>query len=172
MLHDRISSLEPGEHLTIVTRTSSEASDAAEYWKRQTNADIWSGISFMSFASFKAQKTPTKGRIVIAGWLGRDRMANVVYGYAAPIAELLLVQGCETNWYVNQSNAWKRSLINRDDTARVLNMPGVAIKGSSPLFLRHCPSNASARQLRRTKRNGNFEPIANTKPKVMSEASR
>lgn len=128
MLHDRISSLEPGEHLTIVTRTSSEASDAAEYWKRQTNADIWSGISFMSFASFKAQKTPTKGRIVIAGWLGRDRMANVVYGYAAPIAELLLVQGCETNWYVNQSNAWKRSLINRDDTARVLNMPGVCYK--------------------------------------------
>jgi len=55
-------------------------------------------------------------------------MANVVYGYTAPIAELLLIQGCETNWYVNQSNAWKRNLIDRDDTARVLNMPGVCYK--------------------------------------------
>lgn len=128
LLSVRFSSLEPGEHLTIVTRTPNEAADAAEYWRRRVSANTWPGISFISFAGFKAQKTPIKGRILIAGWFGKDRMANVVYGYAAPIVELLLIQGCETNWYVNQSNAWKRSLINRDDTAKVLDMPGICYK--------------------------------------------
>lgn len=135
LLRDRIFALEPGEQLTIVTRTSNESADAAEYWKSQIDADVWPGINFIPFASFKAQKTPVRGRVIIPGWLGRDRMASVVYGYNAPIAELLLIQGCETNWYVNQSNAWKRSLINRDDTARVLSMPGVCYKrqlGSLP----------------------------------------
>lgn len=135
LLRDRILALEPGEQLTIVTRTPNESADAVEYWKDQIDADVWPGISFMPFASFKAQKTPLSSRVIIPGWFGKDRMANVVYGYNAPIAELLLFQGCETNWYVNQSNAWKRSLINRDDTAKILSIPGVCYKkqlGSLP----------------------------------------
>ena len=128
LLRDRILALEPGEQLTIVTRTPNESADAVEYWKDQIDADVWPGISFMPFASFKAQKTPISGRVIIPGWFGKDRMANVVYGYNAPIAEILLFQDCETNWYVNQSNAWKRSLIDRDDTAKVLSIPGVCYK--------------------------------------------
>lgn len=135
LLRDRILALEPGERLTIVTRSPNEAADAIAYWKDQIAADVWPGISFMPFASFKAQKTPISGRVIIPGWFGKDRMANVVYGYNVPIAELLLFQGCETNWYVNQSNAWKRGLINRDDTAKILSIPGVCYKkqlGSLP----------------------------------------
>lgn len=142
LLRERISTLEPGEHLTVVTRTSNEAADSFDYWRGQVDDGVWPGINFMSFASFKAQKTPIKGRIIIPGWFGKDRMANVVYGYSAPIVEILLIQGCETNWYVNQSNAWKRGLINRDDATKVLSMPGVCYQkqlGSlpAPLPVKH-----------------------------------
>lgn len=135
LLRDRIFSLEPSECLTIVTRTSNEATDSINYWKDQVDENVWLNINFISFASFKAQRTPIKGRIIIPGWFGRNRMVNVVYGYNAPIAELLLIQGFETDWYINRSNAWKQSLIDRDDTTKIMSIPGVCYKkqlGSLP----------------------------------------
>jgi|GEM_PF-4870453 len=142
LLRERLFAFTPGDCLTVVTRSSSEAIDAAEYWKSQINSDVWPGISFMPFASFKAQKRPVNERVVVSGWFGKSRMTNIVYGYNASIVELLLIQGCETAWYVDQTNAWKRDLINRDDASEIATILGVCYKrqlGSlpSPLPVKH-----------------------------------
>lgn len=125
LLSTRIASLAPGDSLTIVTRTANEADEALAHWSPLIGNGANHKVKFLPISGLKAQKAPVAGRMIVCGWLAKDRMTSIVYGYSAPIVELMLYQGCETDWYISQTNAWKLDLENHDDTERVLALPGI-----------------------------------------------
>lgn len=124
-LRMRIEDLSSDDVLTVVLRSARDVSDAEQYWSTHCDPAVVQRIRFLTVSALKALKAPVGGRMVICGWLGRQRMESIVYGYSASIVELMLYQGCETDWYVHQTNAWKRGLIQRDDTKAVMALKGL-----------------------------------------------
>ena len=134
LLENRINLLDHDDRLVIAMRTEAEVDDASTYWKNILDQDTWNNLRFIPFSCLKAQKNTFDGRMIVSGWFGRDRMTDVVFGYNAAITELMLYEGSETEWYVNQSNVWKRALKDRDDTKDILSLSGVEFsKTLSPL---------------------------------------
>lgn len=125
LIWNRISALDEHETLAIVVRTAYEAETAVSYWEQRLDSQYLARVGFIPVATLKARGATLSGRMLVMGWLGREIMANIVYGYDASLVELLLYQGCETDWYMNQVNAWKRDLISRDDSKMVFALPKI-----------------------------------------------
>lgn len=111
--------------VTIVVNTLAAVKEAHCHWIERQNDFLSTHIKILPFSSLKASRTPVIGRLIVVGWLGKERMAALINSSIAKIVHLVLYQGCETQWYLHQTNAWRKAAIDTDDAKRVLSIPGI-----------------------------------------------
>ena len=119
-------------NVTLVVNSPIEAEVSTRYWS-QLKADFGATkLAVLPYAALKAMRTPIDGRVIVVGWLGREKMTSLLNGSTAEIVHLVLYKGCETDWYLSRTNAWKKYALDTDDSNRVLRETNVTFNGTLP----------------------------------------
>lgn len=118
--------------VTLVVNSPIEAEVSTRYWS-QFMADFGTTkLTVLPYAALKAMRTPLVGRVIVVGWLGKEKMTSLLNGSTAEIVNLVLYEGCETGWYLSRTNAWKKYALDTDDSNRVLRETHAIFNGTLP----------------------------------------
>lgn len=121
-----------GGNITLVVKSSADCARAQRYWSQYADDLKGTTFSVRPFSEVKATRRPIRGRLIVVGWLGRDRMSSLLKSGLAEIVQMVLYKGCETAWYIAWDNAFKKTALNSDDSERVLSELKIRFTESLP----------------------------------------
>lgn len=136
LVESRIELLSSTRGVVVIARSANEAESMRRFWTERFGENLMSNVVVMPYSAFKAYCAPISQYVVICGWFGRGRMAEIIHNYAFQSVDLLLYKGPETTWSVNQEGYWAKRMADNDDAKKILSSTGISFDRDLPEYPR------------------------------------